>query len=353
MTTILTFLAVFIPLVMIHELGHFAMAKLFRVKVMEFGLGLPPRLWGFRKGETLYSINALPLGGFVKMLGEEDPTDPRSLAAQRAWKRAIVLGAGAFMNAVLALVLFAVVLMTPQTVTVGDITVKEVAPDSPAAAAGLQPGDVIREMGGRKIETEGDLIRQVQLSLGGDTGIVLQRGTELVRVSLTPRWEPPPGQGPIGIVREMNNTRQVSRSDPFWEAAPNAGRQMADSLILMKNGIASWFVGERSPQDDALGPVGIARVTGEVADIGFVAVLLFAALLSLNLAIFNILPFPALDGGRLFFLAIEVARRGKRIPPQKEALVHLAGFAILIGLFVIVTFNDIARIVRGESALGG
>jgi regulator of sigma E protease len=235
---------------------------------------------------------------------------------------------------------------------VGDVTIMEVAPDSPAAAAGVQPGDVIREVSGRRIEGSGDLRRQYQLHLGGEMTTIVERGGERLTLKVTPRWNPPPGEGSVGIAYTLQNARRVSRSYPFWEAVPKAGRETVDVLILMKNGIASWFEGGRSPQDDALGPVGIARVTGEVAGIGIRAVVLFAALLSLNLAIFNILPIPALDGGRLFFLAIEVARRGKRIPPQKEALVHLAGFAILIGIFVLVTFNDLARWVRGEGPVG-
>ncbi|MEE9284189.1 MAG: RIP metalloprotease RseP [Dehalococcoidia bacterium] len=353
MTTLIAFVAIFVPLVVIHELGHFVTAKLTGVRVLEFGIGIPPRIWGFRRGETLYSINAIPLGGFVKMQGEEDPSDPRSLAAKPVAVRAAVLGAGATMNLILAIALFTVVFMVPRTVQVGDVTIEEVAANSPAAIAGLQEGDIIRRVDGRRVENFRDLRYRYQLKLGAKATTQVERDGQLLAFDVKPRFETPEGEGPTGIQVSLANPGEATRSAPFWVAVPRAGRQISEARVIMKNGIESWFVGSRSPQDDALGPIGIAQVTGEVASLGIIPLISLAALLSLNLAIFNILPIPALDGGRLFFLAIEVVRRGKRIPPQKEALVHLTGFALLLLLIVIVTFNDISRIIGGDSPLGG
>ena len=349
----LSFIIIFGALVSLHELGHFATARLFKVKVLEFGIGIPPRVWGFKRGETQYSLNALPIGGFVKMLGEEDPSDPRSLAAKPAWQRAAVIGAGAFMNALLAVVLFAIVFMVPQDTRVGDVTVLGVAPGSPAALAGLREGDIVREVNGRSVENFRDLHFQYQLRRGATATTVVERGGELLPYDVIPRWKVPAGEGLTGIRVDLFNDRTVPRSEPFWDAVPKAGKRIADSVVLMKNGISSWFVGASDPLDEVSGPVGIVQVTGEVAGLGIVPLLTLAALLSLNLAIVNVLPFPALDGGRLFFIAIEVVRGGKRIPPHKEALAHATGFALLMLVFLAVTYNDILRWAGGGSPLGG
>ena len=350
---ILSFVIIFGVLVSLHELGHFVTARLFKVHVLEFGIGIPPRVWGFKRGGTTYSLNALPIGGFVKMLGEEDSSDPRSLAARPAWQRACVIGAGAFMNAVLALVLFAVVFMVPQDTRVGDVTVLGVASGSPAALAGLREGDVIREVNGRTVENFRDLHFQYQLRRGATATTVVERGGALLPFDVIPRWKVPPGEGLTGIRVDLLNERTVSQSEPFWNAVPMAGKRIADSVVLMKNGISSWFSGGSDPLDEVSGPVGIVQVTGEVAGLGIVPLLTLAALLSLNLAILNILPFPALDGGRLFFIAVEVLRGGKRIPPHREALAHAMGFALLMVVFLAVTYNDILRWVGGGSPLGG
>lgn len=350
---ILSFVTVFAVLILFHEIGHFTTAKLFKVKVLEFGMGIPPRIWGITRGETKYSINALPVGGFVKMLGEEDPSDPRSLGAKPAWQRIVVLGAGAFMNALLAIVLFAIVFMIPQDTRVGDLTVVAVASGSPAAEAGIAKGDVIRKVNGRTIENFGDLSFQYQLRRGATATTIIERNGEVLPIDVIPRWKVPAGEGPTGISIDLFNDRFVSRSEPIWGAIPKAGKRIGDTVVLMKNGISAWFVGNTHPLDEISGPVGIAQVTGEVAGLGVIPLLTFAAVLSLNLAIMNVLPIPALDGGRLFFIAIEVIRRGRRIPPHKEALAHATGFALLMIMFVAVTYNDILRWVRGDSFLGG
>jgi len=293
------------------------------------------------------------LGGFVKMLGEEDPTHPRSLASKSVPVRALVISAGALMNLLLAVVLFAIIAMVPQQFNSGDVSIVDVADNSPAAAAGLLPGDVIQRVNGRRVENIGDLRYQIQLRLGAATTMELLREGVVQEIGVVPRWKVPEGEGATGIRVELLDAEVVSRSRPFWEAIPGAGKQTLDTLVFMKNGVTRWFIGDASPVDDVAGPIGIARVTGEVARAGIAPLLTLAAVLSLNLAILNILPIPALDGGRLLFVAVEVLRRGKRISPQKEALVHLAGFILLMIVVALVSYLDILRITRGESVLGG
>lgn len=353
MLTLLAFLGVLIILIFIHELGHFSTAKWSGVQVQEFALGFPPRLLQFRRGETLYTLNLIPLGGFVKMLGEEDPTHPRSLAGQPLRKRTLIISAGALMNAILALVLFSVVAAVPQKTLGADVTIQQVQAGSPAALAGIQPGDIVRKVSGRAIENSNDLRYRYELRLGATATTELERNGQLLKLDVVPRWNPPAGQGAIGISIENANPRTITRSTSWYAALPAGARQSAETLVLMKNGIAKWFLGDSRPTDDLAGPIGIARVTGEVARAGIIPLVTLAAALSLNLAIVNVLPFPALDGGRLFFLLVEFVRRGKRIPPKKEALVHLAGFVILMLGAVIVSYFDIVKITRGEGLFGG
>jgi len=343
LATILIFLAILGLLVFAHELGHFITAKLSRVQVDEFAFGFPPRLFSTQKGETRYSINSIPLGGYVKMLGEEDPSQPRSFASKRARTRLLILSSGALMNALLPIFLFSLAFMIPQQVDVGDVTVAEVSEGSPAAQAGLQQGDIIRSLDGHKISNRGDLSYQIQLHLGSEVTMVVERAGIPRTVSLVPRWNPPNGQGPTGITTELNNVSQTSESYAPWRAVPKAAGTYGDTMVLLKNEVKSWFKG-RHPE--VSGPVGIADLTGEVAKGGPSPLFSFTAILSINLAIVNMLPIPGLDGGRIFFVLLEKVRGGKRISPQKEGLVHLIGFVILILFIVMVSYFDVSRIVE-------
>lgn len=383
---LLPFLAVMVVLVVVHEIGHFATAKAFGVKVLEFGLGYPPRLWGRRIGETEYTVNLLPLGGFVRLLGEEDPSDPRSLAARPAWQRIIVLSSGALMNVLLPVALFTLVYVIPQDVPVGRAVVVDVKPGSPAAEAGVQPGDLILAINGREVENTGDVSYLVHLYQGKTMTWTLRRsiasptgrsaGSEIVTVRVYARWAAPPGQGPTGIalaplvgnvpvrpqdpdetdeqyrervLRAQRAQPVERRSYPVWEAVPKGVRSTAETLVLARNQIISWIAQRTAPQ--VAGPIGIAQVTGEVVkQAGWVALLQLAALLSINLAVLNLLPLPMLDGGRIMFVVVELLRGGKRVPPEKEALVHLAGFVVLLCLVVVISYWDILRIINGEGA---
>ncbi len=354
----LVFIVILAVVILIHEAGHFFVAKAAGVKVLEFGLGFPPRLWGVRRGETLYTVNAVPLGGFVKLAGEEDPLELRSLASKSQGIRFLVMAAGPFMNVVLALLLLSVLVMIPQDVVVGEVTVVEVSPGSPAQEASILPGDIIAAADGHSIDNLGDLSYRVNLKLGVQTSWLIHRDSQVLTVNLVPRFNPPEGQGATGIVISNVNYRIESRVEPFWKAPVIGLQRMGDVLVLVKNEFSKWARGGSPPQ--VTGPLGMVAFVGEVAQAPEISVgdrvmvtLNLTALISLSLGIFNILPIPALDGGRILFVAIEWVRRGKRIAPEKEGLVHLVGFVLLITLMLLIAFADLSRIIRGESLLGG
>jgi regulator of sigma E protease len=360
-------------LVLVHELGHFLFAKAFHIKVLEFGFGFPPRLFSIRRGETLYSINLFPLGGFVKLLGEEDPSDPRSLAGKSAWVRSLVLGAGSFMNLLLPLLIFTLLFSIPQDTVQGKVEIQSIAPGSPADSAGIIPGDIVSAINGNRVSNIGDLSKEIRLNLGkktqwdisrpqarftgssvigGDPGvttIIPAVGSEEFNFELIPRWSPPVGEGNAGIVISTIYPEVVSTSFPIWVAIPKGIKKMGETILLFRNEIIGWVMKTTSPQIS--GPIGIAQISGEVAEAGLAPLLELTALLSLNLAILNILPIPALDGGRLLFVFLEVLRRGRRIPPEKEGMIHALGFAVLVSFIIVVSYFDILRILRGESFL--
>ncbi len=344
--SILAFAGVLILLVIAHELGHFITAKLSGVVVQEFGLGFPPRLFAIKWHGTEYSLNALPIGGFVKMLGEEDPSEPGSLASKSIPIRLIVLAAGATMNALLPIVLFSISFMVPQQVAVGQVEIQKVQPGSPAELAGVQPGDVILEINDRRIQNSRDLAYNIQLNLGSPTTLLVETQGQRHPVRLVPRWNPPEGEGATGMLINMKDPETISQAYPFWEAVPLGVRSSLDTFTLAKNEVTGWFVRGQVPR--VAGPIGIAQMTGEVIRFGWVPLLEFAALISMNFAVINILHVPALDGGRIFFVLLEAVRRGKRIPPEREGFVHLVGFVLLLALMAIISYFDIMRIIRGE-----
>lgn len=378
LVTLLSFFGVLLVLVVIHELGHFITAKMAGVTVQEFGVGYPPRLYAYRFRGTEYSINLLPLGGFVKLLGEEDPnetargdtaggaaaallpggaagavTDGKpevTLASKSAPVRIGILAAGALMNAVLPVVLFSASYMLPQDVVTGAVKVQDVIAGSPAAVAGIRTGDTIIRINDRTVQRIQDVGYSIQLNLGAPIEVAVKRaeGDHTV-VHLTPRWNPPVGEGATGIVIVMPEVTTATQALPIWEAVPKAVRQSFDMVTLFKNGIISMFTNSNPQARQVAGPVGIAQMTGEVAKAGIPSLLEWSAFLSMNLAIFNLLPIPMLDGGRIFFVLLEVARGGRRIPPEREGVVHMVGFVLLMTFVVVVSINDIVRIFSGES----
>ena len=350
--TILIGLAVLSVIVLVHELGHFITAKTSGIRVDEFGLGYPPRLLKVRRGETQYSLNAIPFGGFTKMAGEEDPKTPRSLASKSIGTRLLVLSAGSLMNILIALLFFSIAFMVPHQVVNEPVMVKGVAPDSPAAMAGIEPGDTLLSVDGEPMRNLVDLLRSIQLNLGEEVTILVKHSdatTEAVQV--VPRWRPPEGEGAIGIEIDLEaarlNRTTVRQQYPFWEAIPMGSSHLIETLVLYKDGIVSMIVG--TVPVEVAGPVGIIQITGEVAKSGISPLLEFAALISLIIAIFNLFPIPALDGGRIAFVLLEWVRRGKRISPKTEGTVHFIGFAMLMAFILIITYQDIMRIISGGS----
>jgi len=364
--SILPFVTILVALIVIHELGHYITAKWFGVKVLEAGLGYPPRMFGFTWRGTIYSFNWLPLGGFVRLLGEEDPTDPESLAAQKAWKRMVILAAGSFMNIMLPILLFAVAYMMPREVAVGPAVIDVVESGSPAAVAGLQSGDQIVSLDGDEVKNSQEVGRNIRVNMGETITFVVNRpiagggGFESFEADVKARWAPPGGQGPTGIqisnkvsssaICQSSNLPQCTETErfPVWEAVPKGWTATWDALILARNQVIQLFYGGEGPQ--VAGPVGIADATGDVVkEAGWKTLLDMAALLSINLAIINMLPLPMLDGGRFAFVVLEVIRRGKRVAPEKEAIVHLVGLALILVSALVITYFDVVRLIDGRS----
>ena len=380
-------------LIFVHELGHFVTAKWFGIKVTEFGFGFPPRIFGIRHGETVYSINWLPLGGFVKMVGEEDPTEPRSFARQSVIKRVVVLTAGSVVNLLVPIIIFAILFMLPQDTLVESVVITNVDPGSPAEAASLRAGDTILRVDGHRVDNRGDVQLQVLTKLGETIELTVRRGAivtglgssqEFAVVEIVPvraRLNPPSReivaevtdsetqvsleearrlipelnlgeelrQGSVGIWMGAGTQKITERNYPIWSAVPMSLGRVRDVVVIFKNVLERWLAG--GPDPGFRGPVGVSQITGEVAKIGISPVFEVVALLSISLGIVNILPIPALDGGRLMFVLLEWVRRGKRVSPEREGLVHLAGFAILISFMVFMSYRDIVHLLNGDSIL--
>lgn len=334
-------------IVLAHEVGHFITAKLSGVKVEEFGMGYPPRLFSFKRDETRYSINAIPFGGFNKLSGEEDPNVPGSLAGKKRGIRLLVLGAGSLMNIFLALLLFSAGYLFPRPAAVGQVEIAAVAPNSPAAAAGIKTGDIVLNINAQPVDSGATLHQLIMDNLGKEITLSVKTpGSASRDVRLIPRVEPPKDEGAVGIA-----IRTVKRY-PAWMALPMGATELASAVVMWVSGLVSLFSGETPASEAAfIGPVGLVQLTGEVSLYGPVPLLELAATISLILGIMNLLPLPAIDGGRITFLFLEWLRRGKRISPKSEGIVHLVGLALLMLFIVAVTVQDVMRLASGQSII--
>lgn len=360
--TIILFIAVLAVLVLAHELGHYLTARWFGCRVEEFGFGFPPRLWGWRSKKTdiLYSVNALPLGGFVKILGEDGAAtdDPTSFAARPAYQRVVILVAGVTMNVFLAAILLSIgfgvglptalpddgslaALGQSARVQDGGIQISQVLPNSPATTAGIQVGDVVTGIEGRVMADVSSV--QSMFSLNADrplTLTILRQGT-IQTLTVTPTYLPSVGSVAVGV----GLVHVATVSYPWYQAIAHgvlATGHLISAIVMAFVTIIAQLISGSTAGVSVSGPVGIAVLTGQVARQGFAALLNFMAWLSVNLAIVNILPLPALDGGRVLFVILEKLRR-RRVDQRLEAIVHNLGFALILALIVLVTYHDVVQ----------
>lgn len=354
MLTILVFLAVLVVLVLVHEAGHAVVARLTGCRVEEFGIGFPPRLWTYQVGETTYSLNLVPLGGFVRITGEDGAAhnDPRSFSRRPRAARMAILLAGVAMNLVLAVALFALLAGigspvplhgAPDSLPLTDRRVElvEVSDNPVLQRAGLKAGDALNIVGGRKVQSAEDAAAAVRGFTGTALTLVLSREGREVQTTLQFPEPHVPGE-PVGLSLLDVGTYKVP-----WRRAPAEGiRSTARTIQITALGIAKLFrdaVVEQVVPQDIAGPVGIASIVGAVSRQGLLPLMELTAVLSVNLALINVLPIPALDGGRVLFVLLEAL--GIRVfQGRPERLAHAIGFALLIGLIVLITISDIRRL---------
>lgn len=375
--TILIFVIVLGLLVFVHEAGHFIVAKRSGMEVHEFGFGFPPRIFGFQKIEgkwrlvgrrpktdstnTIYSINWIPLGGFVKILGEnnDEENNPKSFVNRAFWPRFFTLFAGVMMNVVLAWVLlsigFAVGLPVASdgqnlpagaTLTETKIAIVDVVPNSPATKAGLQAGDTILKLNGAQFTNIESLRQFIFDHKGQKLTFDVQRLDKIVSAEVQSEANPPANSGPTGVGLATVGQLRLPWYQALWQGAITAFDQLRAIVV----GLVGLFSSGQGFQNIG-GPVKIAQLTGQVARVGLIPLLQFVAFLSLNLALLNSLPIPALDGGRMLFLVIEKIR-GKRNNPQWEQTANAIGFVLLLLLMVVVTARDVISTTLFKNIIG-
>jgi regulator of sigma E protease len=363
---ILIFVIILLVLVIVHEAGHFFSAKWFGIRVDEFGFGFPPKIFGFKKGETEYTLNALPFGGFVKIFGESPDADSisgpdaaRSFVNKAKWKQAVVLVAGVFANFLLAWLLFSFGFMWGLPTSVGShanssrltnihLVVISVLPKSPAEKAGLPSGATINS-----VTSDKDVL--AELNPEGLKGFILAHPNKPINISYTGAGNndektvsvtPLPneaGKPAIGISMDEIGVEKLPFYLAFWEGLKLDWNMVKGTAYGLYSLIHDALVGKGSLAG-VTGPVGIVGIVGDAYKLGFAYILSFAALISVNLAIINLLPFPALDGGRVLFLIIEKIK-GSAINPKVANTINMIGFAILIIFMLFITYHDVAKLL--------
>ncbi len=369
--SVIVFILILALLVLVHEFGHFIAAKRNGVRVEEFGFGFPPRLFGIKKGETLYSINALPIGGFVKLYGEEYfelerkrsklrttnyELQTKAFVYKHPLQKAIIIIAGVVGNFLLGWVLISYLFTQGVPTPINKVLVEKVQTNSPAQSAGLKKNDIITSLippttptapttpiSPIPLTSSSDLIALSKKYAGQPVIVRVERNGKTFEVMLTPRAKPPQGEGPLGIVI----TSFIEKKYPWYKApfyglveAFNITKKIGVELVRTLVQVATF----NKPSVEVAGPVGIARYTGQAIKFGKNAVLELIALLSLNLAIINILPFPALDGGRLVFVIYEWITK-RRVNHKVEQYVNLFGIMVLLSLAALITVNDIMKLL--------
>jgi regulator of sigma E protease len=341
------FFVVLTPIILIHELGHFFAARLSNIKVDEFGLGFPPRAVKLaERGGTVYSLNWIPLGGFVRPAGEDDPSVPGGLAGASKRARLFVLSAGAGANFLLALVIFWIAFMlgTPA------VAVSEVNPGTPAEAAGFQTGDVFLMVNGVSADNSGIIANAMRESGGEPVSVIVLRDGEEVEVLVTPRGPgeyDPAVEGPIGLTLMADPGGLELKRNPL-EAAQKSVESIVEIVFLTVRVPAMLLSGDITPSEARpVSVVGISQIAGEAAQTSvrrntLFPILNMMAFISVALGFTNLLPIPALDGGRIVFVLVEGVR-GRRVEPEREGMVHIVGMLVLLGLMVLLIIQDIAN----------
>ena len=389
--TLVAFLLILSILVIIHEAGHFFTAKFFGIKVEEFGFGFPPRALGIKKGETIYSVNWLPIGGFVKLYGEDEAGGGRvgskklemannkdvqhAFYARPAWQRSLVIVAGVVMNTVLAIIIYYIFLslsnfktelplLDPNFNFVGanqtvnsQILVSQVVPNSPASKVGIKPGTALIAIDGKKISDYTNVPKIIDSHKGTPVSLTLQNPATLIKrtVDVIPRIHPPKNQGAIGIA--FFPMQSMILTYTTWQQKMFSGITYPYNMLVYNFDVIGKLVAVSVKQhtitpisESVSGPVGIYSVVGTVVHIPNVKerileILNLMGLLSISLAFFNILPIPALDGGRFFFILFEMVFR-RKVNPVIEGYVHTIGMALLLILLLLVTVSDVGKLLH-------
>ncbi|MDO8261178.1 MAG: RIP metalloprotease RseP [Candidatus Magasanikbacteria bacterium] len=380
--TIIAFIGVLSLIVFFHELGHFWTARKFGVKSEEFGLGFPPRAIGIYRdqenkwkkvfggaevkdaSDTIYSLNWIPLGGFVKIKGEngENEGEQDSFASQKIWKRAIILLAGVSMNLITAVILTSIGFMIGLPQVLGDenskakisnqqVQIVEVMKDSPASRADLKTGDIILSINEQPVTKSEELQDLVDVNKNQVANYKIKRSGDVLDKQIIAEVRAETGRGGIGVGISSTGLVRYPVYLALWHGLTSVVALTGAILMAFWGLLSGLFTGQGMSAEVA-GPIGIATLTGQVAHMGFIYLLQFTVMLSVNLAIINAFPFPALDGGRLFFLAIEKIK-GSPVKQEFEAIVHNLGFAFLMILMVAVTFKDVSRYGGVFKALWG
>lgn len=362
--TIIIFIIVLGILVFVHELGHFLVAKKAGIRVDEFGIGFPPRIAGIKRGETVYSINLIPFGGFVKIFGEQiteeaitGPDSERSfIHKSRSWQAAVLV-AGVFFNMLFAWLLislgFIIGLPTPidhesfGEVKDAHLVITNIVPESPAADAGIKPGDVVTKIVAGEIEFLPSGAHEASRFIEEHQEMPLEfsflRGEEVLTVTVEPEEGIIEGRRAVGVMMDMIGTLKLNPYLALIEGARTTANLTAAISLGLVDFIGQIVTG-RADFAQVAGPIGIAGLVGDASRLGIVYLLSFVAFISIHLAIINLVPFPALDGGRLLFVAIEGLTK-KKIPPKVFNWVNAIGFALLLLLMLVVTYQDILRLL--------
>ncbi|MEG0854465.1 MAG: site-2 protease family protein [Angelakisella sp.] len=355
MTTILLTILVFGLIITLHELGHFFFAKLFGVRVNEFSFGMGPKLWSRQKGETVYSIRLLPIGGYVAMEGEDPSSedeyalrDGRAFCDKKPWQRFLVLSAGAVMNLVLGFVIL--LFLSSQMELMGTNVVAKIASDAPVSQY-VQPNDRIVKVNGHSTGSYNDVIFQMVRDADGIVDLEVRRGADPKAVFGRSKGEAVKLPQVPFVMTDAGEGRKTIQLDLTFYGAPNSFFGTIHYSVNWTISVVKqvWFslvdiVSGRYGLNEISGPVGTAVVIEQASSYGLESFLLLFAFITINVGVFNLLPIPALDGGRLFFLLIEIAFK-KPVPAKYEAYINATGMILLLGFVAVVTLNDIIKLI--------